>query len=106
MGSSVKYNPYGPLDEECKSDFAQSTPPTSPTTPPTSQSNGVNFGQQFEQAEQPKAEQEKAHQHAVHMLPDNIVTSAVHVASSAINTARSVLNMIKPQKPEEVGFRL
>lgn len=36
----------------------------------------------------------------VHLLPDTLVTGAVNVASSAISTARSVINMIVP--PREV----
>lgn len=34
---------------------------------------------------------------AMHILPDTLVSGAVNVASSAINTARSVLNMFSPQ---------
>ncbi|CAH0548093.1 unnamed protein product [Brassicogethes aeneus] len=37
----------------------------------------------------------------VHILPDALVSGAVNVASSAINTARSVINMIVP--PRESG---
>jgi hypothetical protein len=36
----------------------------------------------------------------VHILPENLVNGAVHVASSAISTARSVINMIVPPKAE------
>lgn len=34
----------------------------------------------------------------VHILPETLVSGAVNVASSAINTARSVINMIVPQE--------
>lgn len=37
-----------------------------------------------------------------HLLRENLMTGAVNVASSAINTAKSVLQMIAPVKPEEV----
>lgn len=40
----------------------------------------------------------------VHVIPETLVTGAVNVASSAINTARSVLNMIVPPK-EKVSQR-
>lgn len=33
----------------------------------------------------------------VHILPESLLNGAVNAASSAINTARSVINMIKPQ---------
>lgn len=36
----------------------------------------------------------------VHMIPETLVTGAVNVASSAINTARSVLNMLAPARGE------
>lgn len=39
-------------------------------------------------------------QQNVPMIPETLVTGAVNVASSAINTARSVLNMIVPSKEE------
>lgn len=39
----------------------------------------------------------------VTLIPETLVTGAVNVASSAINTARSVLNMIVPGK-EEVSY--
>lgn len=38
----------------------------------------------------------------VHLIPENLMTGAVNVASSAINTAKSVLQMIAPTKSEEV----
>lgn len=41
--------------------------------------------------------------HTVHMIPETLVTGAVNVASSAINTARSVLNMIVPPKEKVSG---
>ncbi|XP_066249930.1 uncharacterized protein [Euwallacea similis] len=55
-------------------------PTTSPDTPP---------------ATPPRQQQEEV----VHLLPEALVTGAVNVASSALNTARSVINMIKPQSP-------
>lgn len=36
----------------------------------------------------------------VHILPETLVSGAVHVASSAINTARSVINMLVPPRQE------
>ncbi|RZC36635.1 uncharacterized protein BDFB_005760 [Asbolus verrucosus] len=39
-------------------------------------------------------------QQPVHILPENLVNGAVNVASSAINTARSVISMIVPSKTE------
>ncbi|KAF7266096.1 hypothetical protein GWI33_020547 [Rhynchophorus ferrugineus] len=39
----------------------------------------------------------------VHILPEALVNGAVSVASSAISTARSVINMIKPQPPTAPG---
>lgn len=38
-----------------------------------------------------------------HLIRENLVTGAVNVASSAINTAKSVLHMIVPQKEDEVN---
>lgn len=34
----------------------------------------------------------------IHILPETLVSGAVNVASSAINTARSVINMIVPRE--------
>lgn len=38
----------------------------------------------------------------VHLIPENLMSGAVNVASSAINTAKSVLQMITPARTEEV----
>lgn len=37
---------------------------------------------------------------AVQILPETLVTGAVNVASSAINTARSVIDMLRPRHEE------
>lgn len=37
----------------------------------------------------------------MHILPDTLVNGAVNVASSAINTARSVLNLFSPSPPRQ-----
>lgn len=41
---------------------------------------------------------EKREENVVHILPETLVSGAVNVASTAFNTARSVINMIRPQE--------
>lgn len=67
---------------------------------PTLKTEGPPVQRQNSQSSQGCSTPPKTEPVPVHILPENFVTGAVNVASSAINTARSVINMIVPPKAE------
>lgn len=109
-------NPYGPLD--ASSDYACAYPvyagiPQSHPTPPiypylpvpaSSELPRKPVPQRAETAK-PEAKVTPVLAPQVHAIPENLMAGAVNVASSAISTARSVLNMIVPAKAEEVRIK-
>ncbi|XP_018571385.1 uncharacterized protein LOC108911046 isoform X2 [Anoplophora glabripennis] len=82
----------------------QQTPPelrTAPPTATTTTAETTSIPTTQAAAGTPPPENVRAHENSppIHILPETLVSGAVNVASSALNTARTVFNMIVPREP-------
>lgn len=110
-------NPYGPLDASSSSNNEHAchyspkpvgavtlTIPSAPemiSSPSTSAGTRKSSPSRVELAK-PEQKTIPVQTQQLHLIPQNVMTGAVNVASSAINTAKSVLQMITPTRTEEV----
>lgn len=93
----------------------QQTPPEQRAAPPAAFTIGVEAaniptaqpatvaapgGTEVPTGETTPPENVRTHENSppIHILPETLVSGAVNVASSALNTARSVINMIVPRE--------
>lgn len=93
-----EYIPIYPNTEEFQADFIPSTEFVSVTDFNNTEPNAPPAETVQTRPTRGSSPGERREDNIVHILPETLVTGAVNVASTAINTARSVINMIRPQE--------